>query len=138
MSSRYFEFAWIDISRAGKSTALSIMGGLSSSSGGNVIFEGGERRPPRGTIGLVPQKNILFPDLTCMQSLRVWRAVKWSENTDKREDLMQLLRDCDLEAKAHSNAHTLSGGQKRKLQLAAGLVGGSRSKWLIRYTTSQL
>ena len=123
-----FENAGINVNRAGKSTALSIIGGLSSSSGGNVIFEGGKRKPPRGTIGLVPQKNVLFPELTCIQNLRVWQAVKWSENTDRGEDLLQLLRDCDLGPKTYSNANTLSGGQKRKLQLAAGLVGGSRSK----------
>jgi ABC-type multidrug transport system ATPase subunit len=41
--------------------------------------------------------------------------------------LEQLLRDCDLQHKIHSNADTLSGGQKRKLQLAIGLVGGSKS-----------
>ena len=44
--------------------------------------------------------------------------------------LEQLLRECDLEKKLHSNAATLSGGQKRKLQLAIGLLGGSRSMLL--------
>ena len=111
---------------AGKSTTMSIISGLSDSSGGSVIFEGGKRTPPRGTIGLVPQKDVLFPDLTCIQGLKVWQAVKWSGNSEKREDLMQLLRDCNLEEKAHSNANTMSGGQKRKLQLAVGLVGGSK------------
>ena len=42
------------------------------------------------------------------------------------EDIDQLLRDCDLEKKIDANASTLSGGQKRKLQLAIGLVGGSK------------
>ena len=47
----------------------------------------------------------------------------------KYDEIEQLLRDCDLGAKVHANADTLSGGQKRKLQLAAGLIGGSKSKW---------
>jgi len=42
------------------------------------------------------------------------------------EDIDQLLKDCDLEKKINANASTLSGGQKRKLQLAIGLVGGSK------------
>ena len=46
--------------------------------------------------------------------------------TDHEEDIDQLLRDCDLEKKINANASTLSGGQKRKLQLAIGLVGGSK------------
>ncbi|KAF8634881.1 hypothetical protein AX15_000635 [Amanita polypyramis BW_CC] len=119
-------FVLLGSNGAGKSTALSIIGGLTSSSGGTINFEGGVRRPPRGTIGIVPQKNVLFPDLSCIQTLRVWKAVKWSTSSDTYEDLEQLLRDCDLEAKVHSNASTLSGGQKRKLQLAIGLVSGSK------------
>jgi ATP-binding cassette subfamily A (ABC1) protein 3 len=88
-------------------------------------------RPSRGHIGIVPQKNVLFPELTCLQNLRVWRAVKRPNDASADEDLEQLLKDCDLERKIHSNASTLSGGQKRKLQLAIGLVGGSKSKLLL-------
>lgn len=79
-------------------------------------------------MGIVPQKNVLFPELTCYQNIRVWQAVKHSDHAlAASEDLEQLLRDCDLEKKVHENASTLSGGQKRKLQLACGLVGGSKS-----------
>jgi ATP-binding cassette subfamily A (ABC1) protein 3 len=105
---------------------LSIIGGLSSITSGTIIFERG-LRPPRGTLGLVPQKNVLFPELNCLQTLRVWKAVKWSKHSLANEDLEQLLRDCDLDKKIHSNAATLSGGQKRKLQLAIGLLGNSQS-----------
>lgn len=44
-------------------------------------------------------------------------------------DLIDLLKSCDLEAKIHANAESLSGGQKRKLQMAIGLVGGSKSTY---------
>ncbi|KAJ3561813.1 hypothetical protein NP233_g9966 [Leucocoprinus birnbaumii] len=69
-------------------------------------------------------KNVPFPELTCLQTLRVW-PIKWSDQSDSKEDLEQLLRDCDLGKKIHANANTLSGSQKRKLQLAIGLLGGS-------------
>jgi ATP-binding cassette, subfamily A (ABC1), member 3 len=114
------------ICRAGKSTVLSMLGGLIGHTRGSVLFEGGVLRPPPGTIGIVPQRNVLFPELTCYQTLRVWAAVKGDGS--QNEDLEQLLKDCDLGAKIHSNADTLSGGQKRKLQLAIGLVGGSKSE----------
>lgn len=122
-------------SSAGKSTSLSLIGGLSTISSGSVLFAPSSPgstplvRPPRGTLGLVPQKNVLFPELTCLQTLRVFRAVKWSAEhaqENAQEDLAQLLRDCDLEKKINEPAGTMSGGQKRKLQLAIGLVGGSR------------
>jgi len=117
---------------AGKSTSLSSVAGLSSITMGTVTFEGGYARPPRGVLGIVPQKNVLFPDLTCLQTLKVWQAVKISENSHQSENLEQLLIDCDLKEKIHANADTLSGGQKRKLQLAIGLLGGSKSMWFLK------
>jgi ATP-binding cassette subfamily A (ABC1) protein 3 len=115
---------------------LSILGNLLSRSSGDVVFANGHGRhgrPERGDIGIVPQKNVLFDDLTCLQNLRVWRAVKRPVTAngpgEEQEDLEQLLRDCDLGKKIHERASTLSGGQKRKLQLAAGLVGGSSSEF---------
>ncbi|RPD82722.1 P-loop containing nucleoside triphosphate hydrolase protein [Lentinus tigrinus ALCF2SS1-7] len=110
---------------AGKSTTMSILAGLLGRTRGTVTFEGGVERPPRGTIGIVPQKNVLFPELTCYQTLRIWKAVKRADNGSD-DDIEQLLRDCDLEKKIHYNANALSGGQKRKLQLAIGLIGGSK------------
>ena len=107
---------------------MSVIAGLSSITSGTVTFENGASRPSRGTLGIVPQKNVLFPELSCLQTLRVWKAVKWSDSSTSDEDLRQLLRDCDLEKKITENANTLSGGQKRKLQLAIGLLGGSKSK----------
>ncbi|KAJ7584352.1 hypothetical protein C8J56DRAFT_950802 [Mycena floridula] len=121
---KYGIFVLLGSNGAGKSTTLSILGGLAGKTSGSVRFAGGAHRPP-GVVGLVPQKNVLFPELSCYQTLRVWKAVKWSKSSTQDEDLEQLLRDCDLSAKIHSNAGTLSGGQKRKLQLAIGLVGGS-------------
>ena len=113
---------------AGKSTLLSTVAGISDPTSGTVTFPGGTSRPPRGTLGIVPQKNVLFPDLTCIQTLNVWQAIKWSKKSSQnREDLYSILRDCDLASKADECAGTLSGGQKRKLQLAIGLVGGSTS-----------
>jgi ATP-binding cassette, subfamily A (ABC1), member 3 len=109
---------------------MSILGGLVSPSSGTVTFEGGKARPGRGDIGIVPQKNVLFPELSCLQTLKVWRSIKWSPHMDPNEDLEQLLRDCDLEGKIHYTSGNLSGGQKRKLQLAIGLLGGSKRKFL--------
>ncbi|KAF8844179.1 P-loop containing nucleoside triphosphate hydrolase protein [Paxillus ammoniavirescens] len=120
-------FVLLGSNGAGKSTSLSIIANLLGRSSGLITFEGGVTRPPRGTLGIVPQKNVLFPDLTCYQTLRVWRAVKYSsQSVDDGDDYEQLLRDCDLGKKIHSNANALSGGQKRKLQLAIGLIGGSK------------
>ncbi|CDO76478.1 hypothetical protein BN946_scf184615.g4 [Trametes cinnabarina] len=121
---KYGIYVLLGSNGAGKSTTMSILAGLLGRTRGSVIFEGNVERPPRGTIGIVPQKNVLFPELTCYQTLKVWRAVKRAEAGD--DDIIQLLKDCDLGHKIHYNANALSGGQKRKLQLAIGLIGGSK------------
>ena len=82
---------------------MSILGGLTGVTRGTVTFEGGAACPPRGSIGIVPQKNVLFPELTCLQNLRVWSAINpQSEGATQQEDrnLVLLLRDCDLVQKA--------------------------------------
>ena len=86
-------------------------------------------RAAPGSIGIVPQKNVLWDEMTCLQTLRVWSAVKQrgTRNGTTDDDLIQLLKDCDLESKVREFAGSLSGGQKRKLQLAIGMVGDSES-----------
>ncbi|KAI9067182.1 hypothetical protein FKP32DRAFT_1755315, partial [Trametes sanguinea] len=112
---------------AGKSTIMSLLAGLTGCTRGTLVFEGGLERPPRGSIGVVPQKNVLLPDLSCYQTLRLWRMLKPPvDGMADEEDIVQLLKDCDLGDNVHHNAGSLSGGQKRKLQLAIGLVGGSK------------
>ncbi|KAL7284960.1 hypothetical protein ACG7TL_000049 [Trametes sanguinea] len=110
-----------------RSTVMSILAGLTGRTRGTVVFEGGSEQPPRGSIGIVPQKNILLPDLSCYQTLHLWRMIKPPvDDLTAEEDIVQTLRDCDLGDKLNYNAESLSGGQKRKLQLAIGLVGGSK------------
>ena len=75
--------------------------------------------------GIVPQKNVLFPTLSVCKSSKFGKLSSFPRN----EDLERLLIDCDWEEKIRANADMLSGGQKRKLQLAIGLLGGSKGIW---------
>ncbi|KAG9080644.1 hypothetical protein FRC06_006317 [Ceratobasidium sp. 370] len=142
----------------GKSTTLEMIAGLERPSAGVIEFgaadeaegvdekEGDDkvdekehdekRGEAMGSLGFVPQRNVLFPELTCYQTVRLWRDIKLPHTSpslsssvplETSPDLLeQLLDDCDLHAKMHAPASTLSGGQKRRLQLACGLVGGSK------------
>ncbi|KAG8941146.1 hypothetical protein FRC03_004798 [Tulasnella sp. 419] len=109
---------------SGKSTLHGIISNIISPTSGSVTFAGGAAYPDRGDIGVVPQKNVLFPELTCRQTVRLWSDIKRPVGAEL-DDIDQLLLDCDLSSKVHAKSGSLSGGQKRKLQLAIGLVGGS-------------
>lgn len=69
-------FVLLGSNGAGKSTTLSVLAGLTGRTSGSVRFStedgAGTDSPPRGTLGIVPQKNVLFPELTCHQTLKVW------------------------------------------------------------------
>lgn len=111
---------------SGKSTLHGIIGNIISPTAGTITFGGTDSRPARGSIGIVPQKNVLFPELTCYQTVRLWSAIKRPlGSSESKQALEQLLVDCDLSRKMHARSGEMSGGQKRKLQLAIGLVGGS-------------
>ncbi|CAE7080467.1 unnamed protein product [Rhizoctonia solani] len=143
-------FVLLGANGSGKSTTLGMVAGLEKPDSGWIEFndqrevqvdekgKGFEKdveqaAPSSGgrmtSLGLVPQKNVLFPELTCHQTLRVWRdlkAARFPVEAEKDGDIDELIKSCSLEEKTHARASTLSGGQKRRLQLAAGLIGGSK------------
>ncbi|CAE6457602.1 unnamed protein product [Rhizoctonia solani] len=143
-------FVLLGANGSGKSTTLGMVAGLEKPDSGWIEFndqsevqvdEKGKElekdiehaAPSSGgrvtSLGLVPQKNVLFPELTCHQTLRLWRdlkAARFPAEADKDCGIDDLLKSCSLEEKTDACASTLSGGQKRRLQLAAGLIGGSK------------
>jgi len=104
----------------GKTTVLNAIAGLSSISGGSIAIDGS------GGIGLCPQKNVLWNGLTVEQHAKIFHKLKTVTQSNVQEDVNKLITLCGLEDKRKSYARTLSGGQKRKLQLIMMLIGGSR------------
>ncbi|KAL7275518.1 hypothetical protein RUND412_001543 [Rhizina undulata] len=104
---------------SGKTTTLEAICGLGSVTEGDIkILTSG------GNLGICPQKNVLWDDLTVEEHVKIWNRLKCSG--DDKETLRKLIQDCDLEPKRKALSKTLSGGQKRKLQLAAMFTGGSQ------------
>lgn len=75
------------------------------------------------SIGICPQRNVLWEELTVREHVQIWNEIKFS--TADGLAINNLIEACDLTSKTNSMAKTLSGGQKRKLQLACTFVGGS-------------
>ncbi|KAI1266024.1 hypothetical protein F5Y18DRAFT_435477 [Xylariaceae sp. FL1019] len=103
---------------SGKTTTLDMLSGFQKPTAGSI-----EINAPDSSIGVCPQKNVLWDNLTVFEHLSIWNAVKG--NRDTADSLEELIAKCDLTKKKNSLISSLSGGMKRKLQLACMLVGGS-------------
>ncbi|CUS09342.1 unnamed protein product [Tuber aestivum] len=104
---------------SGKTTTLEAIAGLAAVDEGEIRINTGKT----GGIGVCPQKNVFWDELTVEEHIGIWNKLKCEG--DSKETLRQLLRDCDLLIKKKAKSSTLSGGQKRKLQLAIMFTGGS-------------
>ena len=105
----------------GKSTTLNAIAGLGDVTSGSITVSGS------GGIGICPQKNVLWEYLTVSQHAKIFNRIKSSAigpTTDA--EISQLIYDCGLTHKVQAYSDTLSGGQKRKLQLIMMLTGGSQ------------
>ncbi|KAI6614493.1 hypothetical protein MCOR14_011415 [Pyricularia oryzae] len=108
----------LGVNGSGKTTTLELIGGMQKSTAGSVQINSNYTK-----LGVCPQKNTLFPFLTVLEHVKIWSKIK--HGSESIETLTKLVEYCDLKPKINSHARDLSGGQKRKLQLACMFAGGS-------------
>ncbi len=111
---------------AGKTTTIRMICGLLRADGGEVRVNGTSlRRDPRACrrrIGLCPQELVIWETLTCLEQL-VFLGTQYDlERREARRRSLMLLDKLGLTDKANRLARTLSGGMKRRLNLALALV----------------
>jgi ATP-binding cassette, subfamily A (ABC1), member 3 len=116
---------------AGKSTTISMLTGLYPATSGSVsifgndVYEGGFEEL-YGSLGLVAQQDILWPELTVREHLSIFASLKNVPKNEVEVQILKAVRQVGLTEKIYSRAAQLSGGQKRKLCLAMALLGGSK------------
>jgi ABC-2 type transport system ATP-binding protein len=76
----------------------------------------------RTRVGVCPQEVILWGKLTCMEQLQFIGEMYGIPGRVARQRGEKLLEDLDLVDKRNKQAHTLSGGMQRRLNLAMALV----------------
>lgn len=101
---------------AGKSTTILMICGLLKPSSGEVKIKKGSR------IGLCPQENIIWTKLTCLEQLIFTANIYGIKTVQAKSTASLLLQKLGLHEKGHSLAQGLSGGMKRRLNLALALI----------------
>ncbi len=115
-------FALLGPNGAGKSTTVEILEGHRTRSSGSVSvlgFDPTDRsRSFRERIGIVLQETAVEEELSVSEAISIYGAMYPSQRpTDELVDLV------GLQEKRDARVKTLSGGQRRRLELALGIVG---------------
>jgi ABC-2 type transport system ATP-binding protein len=127
-------FALLGPNGAGKTTTVEVLEGYRERDGGEVRVlgvdpaEGGRRW--KADLGIVLQSGAGDSQLTCLELLRA-QAAYYPDPRDPAE----VLELVGLTEKAGSRGRTLSGGQRRRLDVALGIVGRPRLLFLDEPTT---
>jgi ABC-2 type transport system ATP-binding protein len=111
---------------AGKTTTLSILATLLEPDAGEIRVGGvsaaGGRRAIRGKIGFVPQSIALYPSLSAVHNLRLFARIHGVARAAAHAESLRMLEAVGLADRAHEPVAVLSGGMKRRLNLACGMV----------------
>ena len=111
---------------AGKTTTVSIIAGLLTPDGGDVLVAGrrldGDTDPSKRRIGLVPQDLALYEELSARDNLKFFGALYGLAGAALEQALASALQLVGLEDRAKDAVKVFSGGMKRRLNLAAGLL----------------
>ncbi len=99
---------------AGKTTTIEMIAGILEPSGGSI--------KPAGKLGLVPQTIALYPTLTAEENLHFFGRIHGLSNERVKSRTQLLLDLSGLTSRARDPVCEFSGGMKRRLNLACGVV----------------
>jgi len=112
---------------AGKTTLISLLAGLLTAADGNISLNGQPLAEARAVnpraIALVPQDYAFYPMLTVAENLRFFAGVLGLNNREIKAQSEAAIAFSRLEQVAGKRAEQLSGGLRRRLNLAIGLLG---------------
>ncbi len=113
---------------AGKTTSFYVIVGLIRADAGRVLLNDDDitdvpmyQRARRG-ISYLPQEPSVFRKLTVEENLLAILETLGLEEHERRERLEELIEQLGLEAVRHNKAYQLSGGERRRVEIARSLV----------------
>ncbi|MBX4868293.1 ABC transporter ATP-binding protein [Rhizobium bangladeshense] len=110
----------------GKSTILNAIAGLLKPASGTVSIDGQPVRGVRNDIGYLFQQDALLPWKTAIENVELGPMFKGVGAADRREQSMRWLAKVGLKGFEHRYPHQLSGGQRKRVQMAQALITGPK------------
>lgn len=111
---------------AGKTTLISLLNGLYKVPVDTVSIDGqclsSNPRAIKKLSGYVPQEYAFYPNLSAQENLDFFSGVQGMSGEYQRQRIKYCLEFCQLEAFAQQQAASFSGGLKRRLNLAIGIL----------------
>jgi ABC-2 type transport system ATP-binding protein len=111
---------------AGKTTAISMISCLITPTSGEVFVDGhsviSEPGKVKCALGVVPQEIALYPTLTALENLRFWARMYGLSGRVLEERVAEALDLADLADRAREPIEKYSGGMKRRINIAAGIM----------------
>jgi ABC-2 type transport system ATP-binding protein len=124
---------------AGKSTLIRMMTTLIPLTGGKATVAGHDvAKDPddvRRVIGVIPQALTSDPDLTVEENLSIYAKLYSVPRAQRAKNISEVLEAVDLIKWRDAQTKTLSGGMRRRLEIARGLVHNPRIFFLDEPTT---
>ena len=129
-------FAFLGQNGAGKSTTINIILGLLKSDKGNIDYSSfGSFVAFKQNIGVVFQNNVFDDNLSVRENLLLYGELYLKNATAVRMRFAEICELLSLEEYAGQRFKTLSGGQKRKAEIARALFNSPRVLFLDEPTT---
>jgi len=111
---------------AGKSTTIRCVSGLAQPDEGEVLINGfsihSEPIKAKQDLGLVPQDLALYQDLTAFDNLNFWGQAYSLKGINLKQRIATVLSQVGLENRAKEPVKNFSGGMKRRLNFACGII----------------
>ena len=120
-------FALLGVNGAGKTTVFKSLTNDTVPTGGRVHIGGWDAQRwfgfARKKIGYCPQHNTIFEQLTVIENLYLFARIKGVKWTIRKSLINRTIEQMNLLDHKYKEAGTLSGGNKRKLQVAIAIIG---------------
>jgi ABC-2 type transport system ATP-binding protein len=119
-------FSLLGPNGAGKSTTISMLSGLLAPTGGDATIDGHSitenAKAVKQVIGVVPQEIALYDTISARENLNFWGKMYGLSGEKLQERVTAVLQIAGLMDRADDKIETFSGGMKRRINIAVGLL----------------